>query len=292
MNFKRPYIRANSLLSFDSWDLRGSGRADKERLEFRVKVTEGSSDCIVALAKPLGTIGTNIINRMTPEEVLIAVLTIALLTAGVIGWKAWLSARTEQRKAESSKEETKAWLDQQRQVMDHDERMAGLLKEAIIRQPVLGDVDAAIEPARQQIVRAVGEERGGTVQGVALSPQLASELVTQKRQQAETVRFSGTYRVSRVDTTLIDGFRVTLTDVENGAEVSAALQDAVSSEVHRERIRDAEWSKRPIRVSLVARQLRGRYIDAVVQGVDLLASNEDKPSQAASGQAAPPRGAA
>lgn len=96
---------------------------------------------------------------MTPQEVLIAVLSIPLLTAGTIGWRSWLKARTEQRKSEISKEETQVWLEGQKQLMAHDERMSGLLKEAVSSRPVLGDVDAAMEPARQQMVRAIANLR-------------------------------------------------------------------------------------------------------------------------------------
>lgn len=268
--------RANSLISYDIWDLRGLTRTEKDRLEFRVKVTEGSSNYSVALAKPIEVIGTNIISKMTPADVLISVLATALMVAGTIALRSWLSYRIDIRKAEASKEETKLFLDAQKQIMDHDEKMAEILKHAMDKQPVLQDVETAIEPAKQQMLRALNDENGGTIQGIAVSRALASELIMQKRQQAEVVRFSGLYKVTRVDTSLVDGFRVTLTDVDTGAEVSAALQDAVSSETHRERIRDAEWSKQPVRVDLKARQLRGRYVDAVVQGVVSVAPYGDK----------------
>lgn len=88
--------RAHSLLTANSGDLRGLSKAEKDRLEFRVRVSDGSSEYIAELAKSLQTIGIEVVNKMTSAEVLIAVLGVALIVGGVISWKAWLSARTEQ----------------------------------------------------------------------------------------------------------------------------------------------------------------------------------------------------
>jgi len=266
--------RAHSLLSFGSADLRGLSKSDKDRLEFRVKVNEGSSDYIAQLAKPLESIGGEVVNRMTSADLLIAVLGVALLVAGTVAFKAWLTSRTEQRKAELEKDEKRAWLETQKEQLAHDTERYRMLVSAIARQPLLADVDAVTEPARDQLIRAVGEERGGTVQGVRLAPDFVSEIGSRKRQYGTQTAFSGVYRVARVDTTVPDGFRVTLTDIESGDEINASLQDALISEEYRAVIREAEWDKRPIRVRLQARLLRNKFVDAVVLGAEHLVERE------------------
>lgn len=94
----------------------------------------------------------------------------------------------------------------------------------------------------------------------------------QRRRYGTPTKFSGIYRVDRVDTTVPDGFRVTLTDVATGKEVSASLQDAIVSEDHRALIRQAEWNKSRIRVQMSARLLRNRFVDAVVLSVEAVSS--------------------
>jgi hypothetical protein len=180
----------------------------------------------------------------------------------------WLSYRANVRKSETEKAEKIAWLDAHKDQLQHDTVRYELLIKAMARQPLLGDVEAAAEPARNEIIKAIGEERGGTIQGVRLSSEFAADVVSQKRQQGTPTEFSGIYRVARVDTTVPDGFRVTLTDIETGDEISASLQDGLIAEEHRLAIQGAEWNKRPIKVRLRARLLRSRFVDAVILGTE------------------------
>jgi len=114
------------------------------------------------------------------------------------------------------------------------------------------------------IVRAVADEKGGEVMGVSLAPEIAGELTTQKRQQSTKEKISGTYRVAKVDTTVADGFRVTLDDAITGTEITASLVDALVSARHKSAIQRAEWQKKNIFVEMSARRLRQRVVDAVV----------------------------
>jgi hypothetical protein len=161
----------------NSGDLRGLSKAEKDRLEFRVKVSDGSSEYVAELAKSLEAIGGDVVSKMTSGDLLIAVLGIALIVGGVISWKAWLAYRTESRKSETEKAEKIAWLDAQKEQLKHDTERYGLLVKAMGHQPLLGDIEAAAEPARNEMVKAIGEERGGTIQGVPLSSEFASEVV-------------------------------------------------------------------------------------------------------------------
>ena len=267
--------RAHSLLTTQSGDLRGRSKSERESLEFRVKVSKGSSDYLAALAKPIETIGASIVGKMTPEQILISILSVALLIAGTISWKAWLNSRADQRKQEVHKEEIKLFLDAQEKLSDNEVKKQSLLLEAFKRQPILEDVDAAIEPARVSVVKAIGEEKGGKLQNFQINADLAAEITTQKRHQSTIERISGIYRVSKVDTTVPDGFRVTFINVENSEEITASLQDMMISEDHRSHIQAAEWNKSSLQVSFKAKKLRNSYIDAVVVNVDAPKTQQD-----------------
>jgi hypothetical protein len=204
---------------------------------------------------------------MDGTELVITVLGLALIIAGVVSFRAWLNQKTEQRKIESDDEDTKLWLENYQAQLEHDTRRFDALVAAMHRQPVLGEVDAAVDVARTKIVKAVGEEHGGKVLGVHLAPEFASEITTQKRQQSTEIRLVGVYRVAKVDTTVPDGFRVTLTDEKTGDEISASLIDALISAEHRDIIQKAEWKKQPIFVEMHARRLRHRIVDAVIVSV-------------------------
>lgn len=134
-------------------------------------------------------------------------------------------------------------------------------------------MEAAVEPARQSLVRAVGSERGGRLQGIDIPPRLAQEINSQKRQQSTAEKIEGVFRVSKVDTTMAEGFRVTFASIETGEDISASLEDAVLSEEAKIAMQRAEWSKQPVRVRLRVRKLRNRYVDAVVMSVEPIDSS-------------------
>lgn len=264
IEFQTTIYRAYLLLNLENGDLRSLTKPEKDHLEFRVKVSEGSSDYTVQLAKMFNNIAASMVAKMSSTELLIGVIGVAAIIGGNIAWKNWLTAKTEQRRLEADTDAKKQTLDSHKAALETNLEQARILATAFARQPALQDVDASAEPARQQIVKAVAEEKGGTVQGVALSQDFAAEVVTQKRQYGTPTTFSGVYTVSNVNTTVPDGFRVTLSDTTTNNEISASLQDALVSEDHRVALREAEWSKRPVTVRMSARLLRNRYVDAVV----------------------------
>lgn len=139
-----------------------------------------------------------------------------------------------------------------------------ILANAIARQPILSDVDALTEQARNQIVRSVGDEGGGTIHGTEVSRELASEITAQRRRQGEDVHLAGMFTVKKNDTTYTDGFRVTLIDVSSGEEITAFLQDVMISEQHRKVIQEAEWKRTPFYAEIAARKIGTRLVDALI----------------------------
>ena len=121
---------------------------------------------------------------------------------------------------------------------------------------------------REAVIEAVADEKGGDIQGIHLTAAVAREVSIKPRQSSTEVELARIYRVSKVDTTVPDGFRVTLHDVKNGNEVSASLLDALVSGRHRELLQHAEWKKHPVKVTLTGRRLRGEIIDAKITSVD------------------------
>jgi hypothetical protein len=264
IELQRTIYRAHTFLASDTGDLRTLSHIEKDQFEFHVKVEPGSSEYTIDLTEIIKSLGVDVIGKMSGTELVITVLGLALIIGGSVAWKAWLKTKTEQRKIEVDDDQTKQWLGNYQAQLTHDTKRIETLVKAIERQPVLGEVEASVDAARTELVKAIGEENGGTIMGVDLAPEIASEITSQKRQQGTDIRMAGVYRVAKVDTTVSDGFRVTLTDIKNNEEVSAALIDALISAEHRATIQDAEWKKLPIFVEIKARKLRKRIVDAVV----------------------------
>lgn len=274
LEYQEALNRTYTLLSANSPDLRGLSRDERESLELRFEVRPGSNNYVADAAPVVERLGLELIGKMPPWMIAVTIVSTALIIGGSWAFSKWLAHKTETRKAEldaAGKTEQAQLLTQHmssiRHMREEDTKRLELMTAAMKQRPVLNDVEAVTEPARQQIVRVVGEEKGGTVQGSSVTPFVAAEITAQRRREAQIVRREGVYRVSKVDTMAADGFRVTLLNEATGESIVAALQDALISEEHRKIIQEAEWSKAPVRVSLDARQLGQRLMDAVVRDV-------------------------
>lgn len=276
--------RTHKLINSDTSNLRTLSKAEREAYEFRVKVRPGSSGYAINLGETLTKLATEAIGKMTPEQLVLTVLgSAAILGAGHV-WRAWLKTRADVRKAEIEAEtvQTKASLDQvermrfyeviERQTAS-DERKMTILASALQRQPVLGDIEVAADQAKQKVVKAVAEEEGGQIAGVEMDASTATELTVNRRQESVEVSISGVFHVAKVDTTVPDGFRVTLTR-DDGDDVVASVLDILKSANQRALLKDAEWSKTPVAVDLTARRLRSRIVDATIVDVRPITDND------------------
>lgn len=267
METQKALYRTYALLTSGTPDLRGMSSVEKEDLEFRVVVRGGSTGYLAELGKVVNSLGGSAVSRMTPTEVFISVLTIALLTSSTIAFKAWLNYKSKIRKDEIENEGKKLFLDNQIKLLEHDERFAAIIGKAIATKPILGEIESVIDSSKDSIIKAIGEENGGKVQGIDISPDFAKELLSQKRERSIVDNITGIYRVSYVNSSVPDGFKVTFTNITSGEDISASLMDTMVAHHHVSLIREAEWSKKPIQVTFHVKKLRDRFSDAVVTDV-------------------------
>lgn len=242
-------------------------KAEKEQLEFRVKVEGGSSKLGIDLTQLAETWGVAALGKMTPEQTMIAILAVVIAVAGVSSLHMFLKYKTDIRKAELEEKGKEHFFDAFANLTEQDTKRQAMWLEAQQRVPVLSEVMEETRAANTEIVRAIAEEGGGSINGVPLDEDVANDLTTTSRRRAEEQVVRGVYRVAKVDTTAPDGFRVTLAKVPSGEETTASLMDAIISDEHRQRIRQAEWNKQPVTVELRTRVSRGRTLEATITDV-------------------------
>ncbi|MCW2110479.1 hypothetical protein [Bradyrhizobium elkanii] len=267
LELQRSLYRTHALLSTGSDSLRTLSRSEREQFELRLKVEKGSSDLSINLSDIISKYGNDVIAKMTGSELLILVLGLALIYAGRLVIGEFIKAKTEQRKNASDDEKTKLLLSNYQAQVENDTKRFELLTQALHREPVLQQVEQTASQAREEIVKAVADEGGGSIQHIPLPREVAVEISSVSRAQSSEVKLAGQYRVAKVDTTVAEGFRVTLEDTKTGEAVTASLFDAIISAEHRRALQDAEWNKKPVFVEMTAKRLRGRITEAKILGV-------------------------
>lgn len=267
IELQNAVYRSHAAFSAGKPTARALSSTEKERLEFRVKVAGGSSKYDVDFTKIFETLGTASIGKMTGPEIVAAIIAVALAIGSTTVLLAWLKHRADIRKSELEARGKDRLFDAFETMVKQDTERQATWLAAQARIPALADVRAVTEDAKAELLRAIADENGGRVNGVDIDGDVANDLISSVRRRSEEAKMTGVFRVDKVDTTVPDGFRVTLHNTQTGDDITASLQDALISEEHRARIRTAEWSKKLIVVDLVGRKGRTRFVDAVVMDV-------------------------
>lgn len=267
LELQTSIYRTHALLTTGDGNLRHLTRLEKEKFELRVKVEKGSSDLSINLPDIIAKYGNDVIAKMTGTELVIMILGLALIFAGKLAYSEYLKAKTEQRKIASDDDKTTTLLNNFQSHLDHDTKRFEMLTRAIESRPILRQIEETADVARDKIVKAVADENGGRLQGIFLPSDVANEISSTSRSQSSEAKISGLYRVAKVDTTVADGFKVTLEDVSSGESITASLFNVLISAEHRQVLQNAEWNKRPLRVEMSGRRLRGKMVDAKIVGV-------------------------
>lgn len=184
-----------------------------------------------------------------------------------LNYSAWLKNKTELKKISSDDDKTKTLLENYQAQLVHDTKRFEMLTKAIESRPALKQIEREVDSAKAELVKAIADDNGGKIMGIDLDKDVANEISSIPRQQSTEAKLAGQYKVAKVDTTVSDGFKVTLEDVSSGELVNASLFDAIISAQHREIIKTAEWSKKPLFVEMTGRRLRGKITDAKVVSV-------------------------
>lgn len=267
LDLQTSIYRTHALLTTGSDSLRHQTRIEREQFELRVKVEKGSSDLSINLPDIIAKYGNDLISKMTGTELLILVLGLALIYAGKLVVSEYFSQKTALRKIASDDDKTKQLLDNFQAQLEHDTKRYEMLTKAIESRPVLKQVEHSVAHTRDEIIKAVAEEDGGRIQGIELPREVANEISSISRSQSSEAHVAGQYRVAKVDTTVPNGFRVTLEDIKTSETITASLFDALISAEHRQTLQNAEWNKKPVFVEMSGRRLRGKVVDAKIVSV-------------------------
>jgi hypothetical protein len=106
------------------------------------------------------------------------------------------------------------------------------------------------------------------INGVPIPSDVARSVTRKTHIESIDERRDGDYRVQKVDTTVLNGFRVFVVNIENGQTFAADVQEIMSSEKDREIIKNAEWSKVPVRLQINAKVKRGVVQEAAILKAD------------------------
>lgn len=264
IELQKAILRSHAQVTYGDDDLRRVSESDKEALEFRVRVSKGSSNYEIDLQKLLETLGHGLIDKMDPLHIVIILVAMGVLFAGGSYLKTILQHKLERRRLEIQSQEKLDQLKNLQFMTQQETERQKILVDVVKKVPEVRVIRDQAETGRTALLESLSTVPSAKFDGVGIDGATADELTKSSRRKSEEERITGIFRVLRVDTTSPEGFRVRLQNTKTEEEMTAIVPDALMYEKQCKDIEAAEWSKGRVKVVIEATRRGEEIIDAKI----------------------------
>jgi hypothetical protein len=235
--------------------------AEKDKTAITAAVESGSTLLIIDLNPMLTQLASELVSKMTPNEILIAVLGLGMIAGATVVAKQYVKSRAE--KAGKAAE-----LATQVALSEQETRRLEIVTQAMTRQPVLAQAREDFDDARDALLRSAADADTVNLDGVHLTGEQARRLPREPRATSEEVQLNGVYLITGVAWQPDDEAVLELRSTERTLELKASLNTRSLLQTDKDFIAAAEWNRTPLYLSINARMLRGEVTKATIVGFD------------------------
>ncbi|MGZ2403869.1 hypothetical protein [Rhizobium ruizarguesonis] len=269
IEYQTSFYRSLALLLKDDARVTRLTDAEKASFELVFSVNEGSSDFLAGAAEQLQTFG-KAIEKMNGRQVLIAVLTLLVLYFGSGMVTHYMDNQLDEKRIELDRARLQSEDSDKKQLYDFLEGVItkdpnrAVLNRAIKSSKKAAEVSDHSLRAMDEIIRNDGGADSITVHNTKISSSNIQAITRATRSRSENIVITGDFLVTAVESDDTSAYTVRLEGVEDGQVILAELEDPLIGSRAQKAIASAEWSHKPIRVHITARQVGDAIRDAKI----------------------------
>lgn len=249
-------------------------KEERKAIEFKAKVDEGSSLITVDLGEYAETLTTALVGKMSGTELVITILGVAISGGALLAYKAFLAARSEDKKVDQATKQTV-------QLSEQETKRLEIFANALTSNPALKSSHEDFDNVRHDILKSVGDADQLDIQGIPLSQDQARKIASTPRTKAEEVQLNGIYRIVKLDWSREDEVRISLYGTgSTKQEFIASMRAHNLTPQNIEKLKACEWERRPVHLSINATVLRGDVTTATIVGVEWPSDGETSAASA------------
>lgn len=276
LEFQKALYRSFALTKYNSVNINKLTKTEKDELEIKVSVNQGSSLIGIDLQKILEKFMENASSKLDKKTIFGIALVAGICYAGPTAYKTFLEERRLLRQAELTSQEEIEKLEGIRFAEEQETERMKMLSDLVSESSQLSNIKTYSEESKSKLIKAIRKVDQVFIEGVEIDGETATELSKNARNKATPIRLDGIYRVLVVDTTLPDHIRIKVKDLSNGDIFFAGVFENTVELKHRVLIQEAEWSKSPISLQINARAVGGEIKAAQVlsaKNIDIESKN-------------------
>ncbi|MCK4620678.1 MAG: hypothetical protein KAT62_00545 [Desulfuromonadales bacterium] len=259
IELQRDIYRAYAKLRYNIPNANLLSAEERQSLEIIVKVSEGSSELEVSLTKAIVTFAKEAANKMESKHIVAVVLGAGLLWTGNAAWNNYLDTQVEIKQLEiqafSDEEETK--------------RMK-VLKEIIAERPVLQTIQEDSKVTYNKFFKNTARAESILIAGKEIPQKTVKEIAKTVREIPKEIRLDGACKIRKVDSSKLGVFVVHVEYLPDGRTFAAEINEdfLATRDKFKRLIREAEWDKKPVQLTMNCREKRGEVTQATILGVE------------------------
>ncbi|MEW4560140.1 hypothetical protein AB1K49_14765 [Vibrio cholerae] len=239
-------------------------KTEREELEIKVKVGQGSTTAGVDLQSLITNLGSKVIDKMDPTSLAILLVSLALIWAGKSSYAMYLETRKQIREKEVNSEEKRDLLKNQQFLSAQETERTALLTKVILSDMHVSNISNVANDTKAALIKEFGTTQKTTIQGIEVDGETASELAKNARRKSIDVAFNAKFRILMVDSTDPETFKVRLRNIETHDEFMAKVQDHSLDSKYIKALQYGEWSKTPIQLVVSAKSKDNEIANALV----------------------------
>lgn len=264
LEFQKGIYRSYAAAKYDHPAKRLSDK-EREDLEIRVDVNDGSSDLEINFQELAEKLFERMVGKMDSQDIVITIVTIAVLYFGTSAYRSFLENRKETRIKEVSDETQRETLATLKYTSEQETKRAQILADLARENNKVDNIAQIAFDAQTEVVKAMAAGSSSEVEGIALAPGIAEALTQNARRKSEEVRLDGVYRLIKLDWSDSSKFKVRVFNTKSGIYLDAEVQDDSLTGKYKEALREAEWNRSPVSLKINAKTFgEESYRNAVV----------------------------
>ena len=274
LEFQKGIYRSYAAAKYDHPSKRLSEQ-EREDLEIRVDVNEGSSDLEINFQELAEKLLEQMVGKMNSQDIVITIVSIAVLYFGTSAYRSFLENRKETRMKEISDETQRETLAALKYTSEQETKRAQIIADLAQSNSKVDNISQIAFDAQIEVVKAMAAGSSAQVEGIPLTQEVAETLTQNARRKSEEVRLDGVYRLIKLDWTDPSKFKVRVFNTKSGIYLDAEVQDDSLTGKYKEALREAEWSRSPVVLKINAKTLGDTYRNAVVISAEKYVSLDD-----------------
>lgn len=271
LDLQKAIYRSYAMIKYDEASINKLTKEEKQQLEIKVKVVNGSSGFQFNWDSVLNQLPI-LLNKMSGQQVFILTLVVIILLAGGSVLKTFLSNRKEVRLAEIEHENNKLEKEERLETIQIlssggiTPQQQKILSKAIAEIPAAQSIREEAERATYSLLK--NSQSADIIQfehaNVEMSGEAGKELTATLAHKWEPVRLDGVYYITNVDSSNTQKRKIRVRNAETHHEFLAILENDTLDQRNLTVIQDAEWGYTPIHLTIKAKQLNEQIKEAYI----------------------------